>query len=664
MESQRLPGKVLKKIGSHTLIELILKRVSKAKMPNKILVAIPKNIKNNILKEKIISYGYEVFAGSHKNVLSRYYNAARYLKSDIIIRVTSDCPFVDYELIDKMVEDFIKYKNNVDFISNVTPPTFPDGYDIEIMSFASLKSAYDSASDPLDKEHVTRFIKNSNKFKKLNFVNKTNLSNIRLTIDYKKDLDNVCLIYKKIKNNFFLLEDLIKLMNKNNKIKNLINYKRKINKTNTGINLSIKAKKIIPNVSMLMSKRPDNFLPGGWPTYYSKAKGCAIWDLDNKKFIDISTMGVGTNILGYANKIIDSQVIKNLRKGNMSTLNCTEDVILIDKLLKIHPGMKMGRLTRSGGEANAVSIRIARAYTASDKIAVCGYHGWHDWYLSANIANTSNLNNHLLPGLDPLGVPKNLKNLVFSFDYNNFDQLKKIVNKEKIKIIKMEVMRNIKPQNNFLKKIRDLCDQKKIILIFDECTSGFRETYGGIYKKFNITPDLLILGKALGNGYAINAVLGKKNIMENSEKCFISSTFWTERAGPTAAISTLTEMNKIKSWKIISKKGLYIKKKWKQLFRKHSLSVEISGLNSICSFTFKNNHLKYRTYITQEMLKIGYLCTTTVYLCIDHSDKIIDKYLHNLDKVLLDISNFENKKDDIDKKLLYPVCEPGFKRLN
>ena len=124
--------------------------------------------------------------------------------------------------------------------------------------------------------------------------------------------------------------------------------------------------------------------------------------------------------------------------------------------------MKMGRLTRSGGEANAVSVRIARAHTATDKIAVCGYHGWHDWYLSANIANTSNLNNHLLPGLDPLGVPKNLKNLVFSFDYNNFDQLKRIVNKEKIKIIKMEVMRNIKPQNNFLKKLETYVIKKKL----------------------------------------------------------------------------------------------------------------------------------------------------------------------------------------------------------
>ena len=202
--------------------------------------------------------------------------------------------------------------------------------------------------------------------------------------------------------------------------------------------------------------------------YFSKAKGCSVWDLDGRELIDMSTMGIGTNLLGYGNEEVDEAVRRTINLGNMSTLNCPEEVFLAEKLIEIHPWAEMARFARSGGEANAIAIRIARASSGKDKIAICGYHGWHDWYLATNLQNNSNLSEHILPGLDPIGVPKNLSGTTFPFQFNNFQQLLKIVDNNDLAAIKMEVERSNPPENNFLQKVRDLCDKKNIILIFDE----------------------------------------------------------------------------------------------------------------------------------------------------------------------------------------------------
>ena len=314
----------------------------------------------------------------------------------------------------------------------------------------------------------------------------------------------------------------------------------KFMKSKNGIRLYELAKKIIPGGTTLFSKRSELHLPDKWPAYFSKAKDTFVWDLEGKKYLDMFC-AVGTNVLGYSNKEINKSVCKKIQMSNMSTLNCAEEVKLAEKLIEHHPWASMVKYTRGGGEANAVAIRIARSNTDRKNVAFCGYHGWHDWYLSANINSKKNLDQHLMPGLNFDGIPKNLKNTSFPFPYNNFDYLLRLVKEKNIGIIKMEVMRNIRPENNFLEKIRNLCDKKKIILIFDECTTGYRENMGGIHLKFDVNPDIAMFGKALGNGFAINAIIGKKNIMRKAENTFISSTFWGERTGFVAALASLNE---------------------------------------------------------------------------------------------------------------------------
>ena len=300
----------------------------------------------------------------------------------------------------------------------------------------------------------------------------------------------------------------------------------KKNTNSKSLKLWKKAKKLIPGGNMLLSKRPEMFLPNEWPTYFSKSKGCYVWDLNNKKYIDVSLMGVGTNILGYSNTSVDKKVKEIIKKGNLTTLNCPEEVELAEKLLTIHPWKGMVKFARTGGEACSIAIRISRAHTNKELVLACGYHGWHDWYLASNLKNKENLNNHLLKKTSINGVPSNLKNTIKLFEYNKLEDFKKhILRNNNISSVIMEVSRNYLPSQNFLKEIRRITSKNKIVLIFDECTSGFRETYGGLYKKYKVIPDIVLYGKAIGNGYPLTAIVGKKEIMQAAQKTFISSTF-------------------------------------------------------------------------------------------------------------------------------------------
>jgi len=432
---------------------------------------------------------------------------------------------------------------------------------------------------------------------------------------------------------------------------------------NSGQQLWQRAKRVIPGGNMLLSKRAEMFLPEQWPTYFSKASGCRVRDLDGNDYIDMSLMGVGTNTLGYSHSEVNKAVGQAVADGNMSTLNCPEEVYLAERLVELHPWADMVRFARSGGEANAIAIRIARAAAGGDKVAICGYHGWHDWYLAANLNEQRSLDGHLLPGLAPSGVPRALRDSVLTFNYNRFDELEALVSAHEIGVIKMEVSRNQGPHDDFLVKVRQLATDHNIVLIFDECTSGFRETLGGLHKKYGVEPDMAVFGKALGNGFAITAVIGKRGIMDCAQNTFISSTFWTERIGPAAALKTLKVMERERSWERITAIGKSINEGWQVLADKHDLDIHITGLPALTAFTIPGeNWLAYKTLITQEMLAKGYLATNSVYACIEHDEETVSDYLEALDPVFARVRECEEGLD-VYSLLNGPVCHAGFKRL-
>ncbi len=434
-------------------------------------------------------------------------------------------------------------------------------------------------------------------------------------------------------------------------------------KTKAGVKLWNKAKKIIPGGSQLLSKRSEQFLPEQWPSYYKKAKGVEIWDLDGNNFIDMSLMGIGTCVLGYADDDIDDAVKKAIDGGTFATLNCPEEVELAELLLNLHRWADMVRYTRTGGEAVAVAVRIARAYTRKDTIAFCGYHGWHDWYLSANLADDKNLDGHLLPGLEPLGVPRGLKGTAIPFNYNRIDELEEIVKCEDIGIIVMEPIRDHEPENNFLKNCRDIADDIGAVLIFDEITSGWRLRAGGVHELYGVHPDIAVFGKAMSNGYPMAAIIGKEAIMDVAQSTFISSTYWTDRIGPVAAISTINKMldNNVPSH--LCRIGDLISDGWKRLGKEHNLKIHTDGIAPLPHFAFdyKENQA-LQTLFTQEMLNRGFLASKSVYVSYSHNEEHVEEYLANVNGVF-GIIKKAIEKHNVHDLLKGPVAHEGFKRL-
>ena len=353
---------------------------------------------------------------------------------------------------------------------------------------------------------------------------------------------------------------------------------------NKNIALQIKGKQLIPGLTQLLSKRPDQFSPGVWPCYYSKARGVNIWDLDGNCYIDMSISGIGANILGYCDPDVDKAVRDVIDKGNSCSLNCPEEVLLAELLCDIHPWADMVRYGRGGGEVMAIAVRIARANTGRDKIAFCGYHGWHDWYLAANLKSENELEGHLLPGLSPKGVPKGLAGTALPFRYNHLEELKQILddNPDEIAAIVMEPIRNIQPNKGFLEGVRALADQVGAILIFDEVSSGFRINSGGAHLVLGVTPDIAVFAKAISNGYPMGVVMGNKKVMSSAEDTFISSTYWTDRIGPSAAIATIEKHRREKVGEHLVKIGTAVQEGWKNAAAKARLNIEVEGLLPIC----------------------------------------------------------------------------------
>ena len=392
MGSTRFPNKVMRAICGIPMIGLLLERLKNSKLVDQIVLATSEDPRNDLLAKYVRDLQYTVFRGSEDNVLDRYYQAAKEAEADSVVRITGDCPLIDPAIVNQVIA---KFKNDgVDYASNTLPPTYPDGLDTEVFTFQALETAWREAKRPQEREHVTPFIRESGKFSQANLTHDTDNSKERWTVDEPEDFEVVQKVFKHFhpRRDFGWLE-VLSLSRKHPDwfMSNHHIVRNQGAQQSSGQKLWKRAKRVIPGGNMLLSKRAEMFLPEQWPTYFSKAKGCRVWDLDNREYIDMSIMGVGTNILGYGHPEIDGAVRKVIDMGNMSTLNCPEEVALAEKLIELHPWADMARFARSGGEANAIAIRIARAAAGKDKVAVCGYHGWHDWYLSANLSDEKNL---------------------------------------------------------------------------------------------------------------------------------------------------------------------------------------------------------------------------------------------------------------------------------
>ena len=396
-----------------------------------------------------------------------------------------------------------------------------------------------------------------------------------------------------------------------------------------------RAKRRIPGMTQLLSKRPDMFSLGVWPGYYSKAQGVTVWDLDGNEYLDMSISGIGANVLGYADPDVDGAVAEAIRNGVSSSLNCPEEVELAELLCELHPWADMARFTRSGGEAMVVAVRLARAHTGRDKVAFCGYHGWHDWYLAANVGTENALGEHLIAGLDPRGVPKGLAGTALPFRFNRTSELEGIVasTKGELAAVVLEPIRNDPPTPEFVAAVRALADEAGAVLVVDEISSGFRMNTGGAHALYGYSPDVAVFSKAMGNGYPTGAVIGRGDVMQAAQKTFISSTCWTERTGSVAALATITKHRKVDAGKHLCCMGGLVQEGWKELLEKHRIPAHVSGMLPMSHVDFEGSDAQSKKALfVQEMLRRGILASNLFYATLAHTEAHVERYLKAADE--------------------------------
>ncbi len=426
-----------------------------------------------------------------------------------------------------------------------------------------------------------------------------------------------------------------------------------------------RAKQKIPGMSQLLSKRPDMFSLGVWPGYYAKAKGVHVWDLDGNEYIDMSISGIGANVLGYADEDVNAAVIQAVNNGSSSSLNPFEEVELAELLCELHPWAQKCRFTRGGAEAMAVAVRIARAFTGRDIVAICGYHGWHDWYLAANLSSEEALQEHLLPGLSPIGVPRALKGTIFTFPYNHSEGLQRLVDEygKQLAAVVIEPIRNIQPAPDFLSAVQNLAHQAGAVLIADEISSGFRLNSGGAHGIYNLEPDIAVFSKAIGNGFPIAAVIGRSAVMDAAQKSFISSTMWSERIGPVAALATIRKHRQHHVGQHLQRIGQLVQEGWQGLATRHDISIKIEGITPLSHFKFEHpKSLAQKAYFIQEMLKKGFLASTTFYPMWAHTPEHVEQYLNAADQVFAQIRR-HLQDDTLEAHLQGQPSAAGFKRI-
>lgn len=432
-----------------------------------------------------------------------------------------------------------------------------------------------------------------------------------------------------------------------------------------GPELYSKARKRIPGGTQLLSKRPEMLLPEQWPTYYSRASGSKIWDLDGNQYVDMSYSGIGSCILGYTDPDVDAAVHVAVNVGSMSTLNCVEEVELADLLCELHPWAEMVRYARCGGEAMAVAVRIARAHARRDKIAFCGYHGWHDWYLAANLGSNNALGDHLLPGLAPNGVPRQLAGTAFPFHYNCIDELRSIVQAHgnELAAIVMEPVRNQLPQDGFLQEVREIVNKNGSVLIFDEVTSAWRLNSGGAHLLYGVSPDIAVFAKAISNGYPMAAIIGIGTVMQAAQESFISSTYWTERIGPAAALATIRKHRVCDVPARLLSTGKKIQVAWKKAAEQTGLALSISGIPPLAHFSLHTDNAQAaRTLFTQLMLERGFLASNAFYATYAQSDEDIERYSAAVTEAFRELAQ-AIEAGTVTKLLKGPVAHVGFSRL-
>jgi glutamate-1-semialdehyde 2,1-aminomutase/spore coat polysaccharide biosynthesis protein SpsF len=549
MGSSRLPGKVLADLGGRPMIDWVIDRARRAPGVDAVIVATSLTPDNDGLEEHLHSHRIPVVRGDETDVLSRFCAAAAAAKADTIVRLTADCPFLDPQVISQMVR--LRADRAVDYASNTFDRSFPDGLDVEVFTRAALDRANREARQPILREHVTPYISGKRKnvlpwgeFSTASLSAPGAFGHLRWTVDEAEDLEFARTVAEQLGFEFGWL-DLVALLTRRPALTG-INSRYE---TNEGSHLPLRgnnkvpvfersnqffsrAVESIPLASQTFSKSYQQWVKGASPLFLERGKGARVWDIDGNEYIDF-VLALLPVVLGYRDPDVDAAISAQLERGIVFSLASPLEVELAERLKTHIPCAERVRFGKNGSDATTAAIRLARAFTGRDKVLLCGYHGWHDWYIGTTTRSE--------------GVPAAIKALSAVFPYNDADALEQALKREPnaIAAVILEPSGAVSPLPGFLERVRELTARHGAVLIFDEIVTGFRVSLGGAQAHYGVTPDLATFGKAMANGMPISAILGRADIMDRMADVFISSTFGGETLSITAAIATIDKMARL-----------------------------------------------------------------------------------------------------------------------
>ncbi len=668
--SSRYPKKMLHNFHGRTTLECVLERCRNVNVDYKIL-ATSTDKDDDMLSDIAGRRGWNIVRGSVVDVLSRFATAVSEYGLDVVVRITGDCVLTDYRLVNHALAQFHKLGADYLILTKVI-----DGFDVEVISGKAILDASAKAKLPSEREHVGPFIRKSKRFKVVDLpYGAEDLSAIHLSLDYQLDAEVLGNIMESMGKDDFTYEEIANLIKGNprmlEKTKHMVpneGYRKSVHDDKKAVkgmlgkplrlrkNLALfeKVKALIPNCSQTFSKSYLQFSVGASPLFVKEGKGCFLKDVDGNSFIDF-TMGLGACILGYAFDPVLSDMKKQMRKGSAYTLPHYLEFELAELLTQVIPCAEMVRFGKNGSDVTSAAVRLARAYTGRDYVACCGYHGWQDWYIATTTRSK--------------GIPEDVRKLTLSFQYNRIDTLKKLFEEynNKIACVIMEPVSLDAPENGFLDQVKKIAHENGTLLVFDEVVTGFRFAIGGAQEFFGVVPDIACVGKAMGNGMPVSAIVGSKEVMRMLDEIFFSFTFGGETISIASALSTIRYMIENNTIEYIRGQGKKLKEGIAGLIEDKGLGavLSISGYPVRNVMGFKGEEiesLKMKTLFQQECIKRGVLFTGGHNLSLPHGDEPVNKIL-SVYAEAMDILRYSLEYGMLDEMIEGRLLEPVFRKV-
>ena len=672
--STRLPGKVAKMICGRPMLWHQIERAKLALTVDEIIVATTAEPADQEVISIAQDAGVRWTTGSTNDVLDRIYQGVKYSNPHHIIRLTGDCPLIDYQIIDQVAEYFLAHEQEVDHVC--LSPEWPEGLDTEIMSFKALEQAWYEAGKDYEREHVTPYITLSGKFRTYKLPSPKDLSFLRMSVDEPIDLEVVNTIYQELYPIYgpnFGLNEIMALFDRDPKIfeanmgiqrnegflnslkkeRHNLRYESKPNLNNTD-EIWKRSQGLIPAGTQTLSKGPTQFVQGVAPKYLAKSRGSHVWDVDGNEYIDYP-MGLGSVILGHNYPEVSHAISCQLDEGVSFSLMNPLEVELAELLVSVIPWADMVRFGKNGSDATTGSIRAARAYTGREKVFHCGYHGWHDWYIGGTTRNK--------------GVPQGSIELQFEFPYNDLSRLEQMFDEHpgQVAAVIMEPYRTDSPYPGYLQGVKDLAHANGAVLIYDEVASGFRFCLGGISEIYGVTPDIGCFGKAMGNGMPISAIVGHAEVMTIFDDLFYSFTFGGECLSLASSIATIIAIREKDIYRHTWQMGRRLMEGYNRIAYDLKIDrfTQIVGLPALTIplflDEFGNPSLLLKSLFQQEVLKRGILFGASHCISYSHSEDDIDMTLSayyeamEVLKIALDSRDMESM---LDGPPISPVFRP------